>query len=130
MRCNLFFTCFQPILICPNRHHKQRFRHGILKLNNVFVWLFFNFSSYFNCLSLIHSSISMNVSDEERFSKMMKMSLSDAISKKKLYAVDYTTVLRNVICKNGMVRSHLNFSFTYLKEMSKPNVLFYFFPVC
>ena len=48
--------------------------------------------------------LSMDITDEDRFFKVMNMSLSDAISKKKLYMVDYTSILRNLICKNGMVR--------------------------
>ncbi len=51
-----------------------------------------------------HTSSSMDLSDEESFTRQLKMSLPEAIEKNKLYMVDYTVILHNLICKNGMVR--------------------------
>ncbi|XP_072029207.1 polyunsaturated fatty acid lipoxygenase ALOX15B-like [Amphiura filiformis] len=47
----------------------------------------------------------MDVSDEDRFNRQMKMALSDAVEKKKLFMVDYTTILRRIICQNGTIAS-------------------------
>ncbi|XP_072014561.1 allene oxide synthase-lipoxygenase protein-like [Amphiura filiformis] len=48
----------------------------------------------------------MDLSAEESFKRQMNMmTLTDAIANKKLFMVDYTTILHNLICKNGMIAS-------------------------